>query len=515
MEYDLLLQKMKKRVAHIEIYGNETSCSDLVDIRIIAKNQIRFKESTLYLSTTELLPDREIPDSFTVFCYGKPIAFSDYSNAAFHVVYFGEEISQAELFNITIENMTETPKISRATHILMNTLFSGKGLQHLVDAASEIFGNPIYVVDLQHKYLAISSGIFPDNAFLQKENESPYIREEGILYIRKNRIDEKARKSTLPIYFFNEMAGHGTLISTIKIDGIEVGHIMIQEFEHKFRETDAELLYHFTKLVSMELQKNSVFTDNKGVMYSYFLADLLKNPDSNATAIKNRLEALGFKLKSDLYIMAIPAASYHHSNLGLEVILQNIKNILVGSLYAIYENTIVFLISKDRYQEFTEYERDRLTDFLESNHLKAGISNFFNALEEAPLFYRQALEALKLAEHMNAQTCIYYYKDYYFYHMFRLLEKESTEIRYLIHPGLMQLYLYDQEKGTAFIETLREYLVCPGQPSVIAKKLHIHKNTLLYRMGKIKEITNCEFITGEDFMNFNLSFKIMAYLHMI
>ena len=515
MEYDLLLEKMKKKIPVYGNYGNQNLSSDLTDIRIITKNQNRFKKSTLYLSATMLLPDPSTPETITIFCYGDIIDFSKYKNSSFRILYFGQEISQAELFNFTSESMTDIPQVSMGMHILVNALFSGNGLQHLVDAAAEIFGNPVYVVDLQHKYLAISSGIFPDNPFYSKENESPYIREEGILYIRKNQLDAKVRKSKLPIYFFNEMVGHGTLICAIHIDGIEVGHIMLQESEHKFRQMDSELLYNFSRLVSIELQKNSVFTDNKGVMYSYFLADLLKNPNSNVKTVKNRLDTLGFKLKADLYLMTIPASSYHASNLKLEVILQNIKNILVGSLYVIYENSIVFLISKDKYQPFTEYELERLHDFLDTNHLKAGISNFFTALEEAPRFYKQALDAVKLGTHMGDDTPIYYYRDYYIYQMFRAYEKEDKELRYLIHPGLMQLHLYDQEKGTDFTETLRNYLISPGQPSVIAKNLHIHKNTLLYRMGKIKEITGCEFITGEDFMKFNLSFKIMAYLHML
>lgn len=515
MEYDLLLDKIQKKVSFLETYGNQTFCPDLIDIRILTKTPPHFKESTLYLCTTDYLPDASIKDSFSIFCYGRPVDFSIYDSSTFNIAYFGEDISQADLFNIIIEKMTAVPQISIWMNTLMNLLFSGKGLQHLIDAAAQIFGNPIYVVDLQNKYLAISSGIFPNNEFLKQENESTYVSTEGVLFIRRNRLDEKVRKSKLPIYFFNEMIGYGTLLSSICIDGIEVGHIMIQESEHKFRETDAEFLYHFTRLVSIELQKNSVFTDNKGVMYSYFLADLLKNPNANVATVQKRLNALGYKLKPNLYILVIPSSSFYTSTLRLEVVLQSIRNILVGSLYVVYENSIVFLISKEKYEELSEFELDRLTTFLENNQLKAGISNFFEKLEEAPRFYKQALEALKQGTYMNDPAPIYYFKDYYIYQILHVLEQNDSELRYLIHPGLMQLYFYDQEKGTDFIHTLKEYLICPGQPSVVAQNLHIHKNTLLYRMGKIKEITKCDFITGEDFMKFNLSFKVMEYLHMI
>lgn len=515
MEYNILIDKIKRNLTVHGIFGNQNLNIDLTDIRIITKSQTRFKESTLYLTTTNQLPDISINDNFIVFSYGEPIDFSIYSQASFNIIYFGNNISQAELFNIIIENMKENPLIFKKLHILMNALYNGKGLQYLVDTASELFANPIYVVDLQYKYLAISSGVFPNNTFYKEQTEAHYISEEGTSYIRKNNIDQKVRESILPLYYFNEIAGHGVLTSVIHIEGIEVGHIMIQESEHKFREEDKELLYHFTRLVSIELQKNSVFTDNKGIMYSYFLADLLKNTSPNIDRIKKRLKSLDFNLTSNLYIMVIPADSYRNSTTRLEVILQNIKYILVGSLYVIYENSIVFLIPKEKYQEFSEQELERLTNFLESSQLKAGISNFFETLEETPRFYKQALDALYFGSHLGHQSSIYYYKDYYIYQLLYALEKEDKEIRYLIHPGIMKLYLYDQENNTNFIDTLREYLVSPGQPSLVAKNLFIHKNTLLYRLSKIKEITSCDLTTGEDYMYFNLSLRIMAYLHMI
>ena len=65
------------------------------------------------------------------------------------------------------------------------------------------------------------------------------------------------------------------------------------------------------------------------------------------------------------------------------------------------------------------------------------------------------------------------------------------------------------------MDTIIEFLKRPGQPGSIADTLHIHKNTLLYRMGKIRQITGCSFTEGEEYMNYNLSVKIMKYLHLI
>lgn len=515
MEYQILLDKLERKCLRPRLYGCGSNNCDMVNIRLLTPDQRHFEESVLYLTSTDLMPAADNSRVFTLFCYGPEIDFSRYQESSFTIAYFGPNISQAELFNAALEDLTEIQQITAGMHILTNALFSGNGLQHLVDTASHIFGNPVYVVDLQNKYLAISAGIIPDNEFFREESASGYISEMGIRSIRANKLDEKVRKGDTAYYFINELVHKGMLIGAVHIQNVEVGHVMMLESERPFREFDADFFHRFCKLVSMELQKNSAYSRNKGVMYSYFLADLLKNPRQNVSDVRERLKLLGYNLKETFYIVTIPPVGYSFSDLKLDVILEHVKQIFLGSIYVIYEDTIVFLISRAMNQNLSEFEISQLSEYLKANELKAGISNFFQNLEDTPRFYQQAVHSVHLGLKLKDPEPIYYYSDYYLYHMLEVFEKEDSQIRFLIHPGLMKLYLYDQEKKTDFMVTLREYLTQPGQPAAIAEKLHIHKNTLLYRMGKIKEITDCAFIEGEDFMTFNLSVRIMRYLGMI
>ncbi|MDD3401947.1 MAG: helix-turn-helix domain-containing protein [Hespellia sp.] len=515
MEYHILLNRLRKNGWHPQIFGQLNSDNDLINIRILSKKQKYFEPSTLYLTSTEQMPSPGSKGAFTLFCYGKSIDFSLYQNSAFNITYFGADVRPDELFNTSLENLTELQQVTSGMHILLNALFSGNGLQYLVDTAAHLFENPIYVVDLQHKYLAISSGIVPDNDFFREESASGYISEAGIISIRNNRLDEKVRQNKTAYYYVNEIVQKGMLIDAVHIQGIEIGHVMMMESEHPFREFDQDFFHRFCELVSIELQKDSAYANNKGVMYSYFLADLLKNPEENVAQVAQRLTNLGYNLKEYLYILAIPSTSYHSSNTRLDVITNHLRTILTSSIYAIYEDSIVFLISKERYSGVSDYELNRLTDFLKANQLKAGFSNFFESLSDAPRFYRQALKAVSLGTKLNDPSPLCNYSDYYMYEMLELYEKSDAEIRFLIHPGLMQLYYYDHEKNSDLLHTLREYLEYPGQPAKVAANLNIHKNTLLYRMGKIKDITGCQFECGADYMNFNFSFNIMEYLNML
>lgn len=515
MEHRVLLAKLEKKGYVPQMYGNRHCRSDILKLRMLQEGQAVHDASTLYLCDTAALPAADCPNAFIIFAYGRTADFTVYAHSRFTIFYFGEGVVQTALCNHCMDILMEVQDITAGMHILVNALFSGNGLQYLVDTATQILGNPIYVVDLQNKYLAISAGIIPTDDYLREENETGYVSEESFLAIRKNRLDEKIRAAEGAYYHFNTLIGYGMFVDVLTIQGIEIGHVMMLETEQSFREFDGEFFHRFSKLVSMELQKDSAYAHNKGVMYSYFLSDLIKDSKRNAKDARKRMKTLGHSFYDSFYMLAIPPASHSMSELKLELILEQLRDIFVGSIYVIYEDAIVFLISKPLNEGFSDYELQSLYSYLSANRLKAGISNFFLKLEDASRAYRQAVDAVSLGLKLHEDALIYFYRDYYLYQMLEIYEKEDPELRFLIHPGLMRLYLYDQEHGTDFIDTLIAYLASPGHPTVVAQGLHIHKNTLLYRMGKIKEITACEFVQGEDFMNFNLSIRIMRYLHMI
>lgn len=515
MEYLTLLSRLEKKGFTAQQYGCLKNRPDLLKLRMLQAGQSHYDASVLYLCGSASLPACDLPGQFVVFCCGFSHDFSVYQSSSFTICHFGAHTSAGELFNAVMDLLAEVSDITAGMHILVNALISGNGLQYLVDSATQLLGNPIYVIDLQNKYLAISAGIIPPNDFLREENETGYVSEESFSAIRRNRLDEKIRACGSAFYYYSTVAGQGMLVDTLTIQDIEVGHIMMMETQQPFREFDADFFHRFGKLVSMELQKDSAYAHNKGVMFSYFLGDLIKDSRHNARDARNRMKALGRSFYDTFYILAIPPSDQGMTELKFELILEKLRDIFVGSIYVIYEDTIVFLISKPLDEGLSEYELVSLRDYLSANNLKAGISNFFLKLENTTRAYRQAVDSVHLGRKLQDDAPIYFYSDYYLYQIVEHYEKQDPELRFLIHPGLMKLYLYDREHGTDFIDTLIAYLASPGHPTEVAGKLHVHKNTLLYRMGKIKEITRCEFVQGEDFMNFNLSIRIMKYLHMI
>lgn len=506
------LQELKKSLPDYQLafYGNIDLSSNVNRIKFYTHDTV-FSNDTIYMGSTKMLPSPSTPGTFAFLCYGPTFDVLKYENSQFHVIYAPTCKSSLELFNKIQDELFHIQKINAGLHMLINAFFTEQGLQYFVDVAYHVFGNPMFIIDNSHKYLAVSAGILTDNVLLSKENQEGYISEQGLSFIRQAKIDEQIRSNNSPVYFTNPLHGKGMLVDAITINNIEVGHVMLYEQDHPFQEFDSIMLHRTSRIISMELQKNSFITMNKGFMYSYFLADLLDNPETNYSSVIERLSILNYDLKEKQYIIVIPSRSYCNTNTRLDVIVEQLHKLLPNSIYVIYENTIVVLISRYQKDGISEYEYDRLLNFLESNHLTAGLSNEFYHLKDARSYYKQAQKAVELGQKLHPQHAIHQYSENYLYHIFEMCEPLEN-LNHFIHPGLLRLREYDVKHNTDLIETLTEYLHSPGQPGLVSKRLHIHKNTLLYRMEKIREITDCPIENGDDYLKFGLSLEIMKYL---
>lgn len=74
--------------------------------------------------------------------------------------------------------------------------------------------------------------------------------------------------------------------------------------------------------------------------------------------------------------------------------------------------------------------------------------------------------------------------------------------------SIEQLILEDEKNHTELYQSLRSYLLCGNNVTAAAKRLHIHRNTLVYRLKQIKEI-----IDG-DMNDYEVSRELLAYIMM-
>ncbi|BBZ25878.1 hypothetical protein MMAD_01730 [Mycolicibacterium madagascariense] len=95
--------------------------------------------------------------------------------------------------------------------------------------------------------------------------------------------------------------------------------------------------------------------------------------------------------------------------------------------------------------------------------------------------------------------------------LYRILDRTSDrpEVHDFVMEWLGPLLTYDQTKNADLVTTLTHYLDCGGNYDDAARSLTIHRSTLRYRLGRIREITGRDLQDVEDRLNLHLATRIV------
>ena len=125
----------------------------------------------------------------------------------------------------------------------------------------------------------------------------------------------------------------------------------------------------------------------------------------------------------------------------------------------------------------------------------------FADLVTLPVRLRQAEFALDQARDSRGLFLCEAYACDYLLRTFRALDSTAA----LLHPALEALELYDEENQTELRVTLSAYLRHERNQLEAAKALHVHPNTMRYRLGRIREVAGLTLEDGEELKYLRLS----------
>lgn len=78
----------------------------------------------------------------------------------------------------------------------------------------------------------------------------------------------------------------------------------------------------------------------------------------------------------------------------------------------------------------------------------------------------------------------------------------------MLHAAPETLREYDRQHNTEFFKTLYHYLSNDRNVVSTAAALHVHRNTLLYRVKKIMEVIDTELDSSDERLYVLLSYKL-------
>lgn len=362
-------------------------------------------------------------------------------------------------------------------------------LQEILDASAEPLGATLMLADASYSILAQTE----NNAYFANDEAYQSIRLHGIMDIghilnveRDNRIREYRRSS-----YVQDTGGFSfaPLVRNLFTGGSHWGWLIRVCPTHTRGQMDVQdelgdILEQWMQLH----QKQQSLLELSGVFLS-----ILDGSYSSQDSVLFQLRLMGWQPQEEKWVYTI---------LGEEKALalpHKVEQLSSGARALVYEDSVIALFHG------TQLERQRfqchLTDLLGKSDCRCGVSpgfsDFFTLREQ----YTFARAACTLG---TGVLC--FFEDQVVRYAMTLAKKQCGP--WLSHPALAQLQAYDQDNHTDFYETLRHYLRQERSTALTAGEMGLHRNTLLYRITRIQEITQLDLENPEVRFHLLLSFAI-------
>lgn len=399
-------------------------------------------------------------------------------------------------------------RIARAHYRLTSCLLERAPLEAILAAAEEVLGNPLFLSDTSTRVLKFSS--------LEKLREVDDELIQCVIrhgFVLSDYFEKYDYASLLPLIEKNEKAFLQTssyetkkerLIVKLTVNRRYFGWIVAFPCNQPFREGDCQIMDILATVLSLELERNKI-----GFALSCrenLLMELLSGGIRSIEEFKNRAQGFDWRPGEDFYAMAI---TFRHDKKypDKERTITAYKNHL-GLIYPTYKsiclgNTLLLLLETADIRSVIR----NLDSFFKSNQLAAGCSRHFSSVLEFKTYVDQAMEILRLGLSLKPGNHVYLYEDFYLHYAASLLARQDS-LQYYCLPQLRMLLASDRENHTCYAETLRAYVKRRGAIPA-AEELHIHRNTMNYRLQKITEITGLNLNEGDDLYKLWFSFLLL------
>lgn len=265
------------------------------------------------------------------------------------------------------------------------------------------------------------------------------------------------------------------------------------------------LLEYFGECVKVALQSTTSTLAQNTTIVDQIILRLLHNYTLETSSITAALQQIDWEIDHEYALVYLETDSVNQ-HLSMAAIGQNIENEIDASVAVPYGDGVAMMVNLSRLKNGNEAD---FISLLRKPYLRGfciGVSVPFSDFTTMPIYYKQAVAAIRLAEQAG--------KSAEQPHFFRewivdyILEYGQTEIpyRHLISPVLETLKKYDGQQATEYYKTLSFFLEEGGNVAAAAARLFIHRTTMNYRINKIADITGVNLENHNERMYLTLSY---------
>ena len=375
------------------------------------------------------------------------------------------------------------------------------GGQHLLETANRVIRNPLILLDCGYHPLFPIENFSPEYTDWAQKNHTFLTHEHGLEGV------------------VTDHNGHHWMFERILVQGILIGYAAVCDWSQPFAPEDRTLLGCIAGAAALQsgLYSQMLYVpDLTPHAHRMLFDDLLDMQVPDAAHFSDRLSEISWTAMEGLYVLAVSVRDISMTAqfpLMLSAISQQISQIVPVYTYTYHFNQLVILLCFGDVPEpaMTELQTQQLEQLLRTMDLHAGISKRMGKLEDANEAFAQAEMAIEMPQKLHMENFFYTYDAVALYHMIQISRSKIRDYHTFMHRAIPILLEYDRKYSQELLYTLHVYLRESQRASVAAQRLHIHKNTLHYRLKKICELTSIDLERSDEILHLQISFLILHY----
>lgn len=277
--------------------------------------------------------------------------------------------------------------------------------------------------------------------------------------------------------------------------------------------SDSSVIHLIAYALSFRMWRYINMPSNSNSSLCFLLRDIASGSLIDDEEIANRLTNIRFTPSEHSFLIVIRSSGMDRSSKHSWAHLK----MAFGQLYPndvlfTYNGDIAILISSLDSNTLPVEDVEALSILLREHGCYAGISDCFDRIDRSfRNHYIRTVTAAKIAQRYNMGSHYTLYTDVALLHLVQD-SSFSGNMRDFCDPRILRLAAYDRKHSSNYIHTLQCYWHFNQDVQNTCNYLFIHRNTLFYRLKKIKEIVNLDFNNSKHFLQFDLSFAILTAL---
>lgn len=384
-------------------------------------------------------------------------------------------------------------------------------LHHLIDTASGLLLNPIVILDANCGILAASASYLVEDPLWLQNLAMGYCSYGQILELQSFFESAPGLNPFEPLTVVSPNTTTRLCIGKLTLSTETMGTMIVFETATPFSKMNRSLF-----CLAAELAANTIYTFYETQKTSnehdedYIFIECLSGKLKSYGSFLERIKNTPFQMPSNYHVIVIDVEHFQNFDPKKEVLRSFFSTLFKRSWMLWYRGNVIAIVDINGMEKVSVGLEKGIPFFTEKS-LRLAVSDDFNNIFYIETFYKQAMSTLRFSAALHPKAMFSYYNDYKFFSLMDMALQEADLTRYLDNR-LHRMREYDISNNTDYYKTVSEFLFCGQNPAKASAALHVHKNTVSYRITKAKALFCIDFDDIDTVFQLMYSFKIQQLL---